>query len=215
MPIVCSKKFDGVIWRIAIGDDACIGLEIRNEESLEVQFRRMDLFDFSMAVIEHAELDWWMSMIWLDKKEAYFKKYESEKDPFRQHILRLDHESTSLTESTALKDGYHGDFKLPAYFPEGSESWKEIADFLELPEGVTLVKGMEYIENKNFIVVAYHMSYNEQLSRNVLIMKSSGEVVYHEEIDETLSGEASESFITFANLIIFVARKNEIIFFEI
>jgi len=214
VPIVYKEKFDGKVWKIVYSEASEIGLEIRNEETLEVSFLKINLSNFGKEHITHEHLTWWTSFLYLNKSGAFFKHFESERDPFRQQSFFLNINGGTTTVATDFQIIRHTNFVSPISYEKDSDFWVTTSAFIK-KEGFSPIGAIDYVETDDFFVLAYHVEKEGALNRRLCIYSIDGEALYQEETDKKLQGQATQAFLTFSNLIIFVRDKNELVFFEV
>ena len=214
MAIVYEQNFEGSIWKVVNGSGPFVGIEERDEDVLEVKFHKLMLESLHMSPIDHPDFDWWFSLIGVDEINSYFRKFESEKDPFRQDLLSLnDAKSLTPVSNTDVNEN-DGRFLNSTIYGVGDASWGTIAQFLKKWETIP-VKSIEYAESSNFFVLVYCEQVQDRLSRQLMIVSNSGSLLYKCILDQETKGEASQGFITFSNLVIFVEERKKLRIFEV
>ena len=214
MAIVYEHNFQGSIWKVVAGGGPYLGVEVRDEDSLEVTFSKVSLDDHSIERISHSELDWWVSLIGINESGSYYKKFESEKDPFQQAILHLDRTNTLKEQSNASQFDYDRQFLNPVVYTESDPYWRSTAKFLKRME-IDPTLSIEYVERENYFVIVYYEALEGRLRRALMIVSHLGNTLFKTILDDDSKGEAGQGFITYSNLVIFVSERKKLRFFEV
>ena len=196
------------------GGGPYLGVEVRDEDSLEVTFSKVSLDDHSIERISHSEFDWWFSLIGINESGSYYKKFESEKDPFQQAILHLDRTNTLKEQSNASQFDYDRQFLNPVVYTESDPYWRSTAKFLKRME-IDPTLSIEYVERENYFVIVYYEALEGRLRRALMIVSHLGNTLFNTILDDDSKGEAGQGFITYSNLVIFVSERKKLRFFEV
>ncbi len=212
MTLVFTEQFGALVWKILeASDQTALGIELRSEEDLHVQYRVLDLSSFDQVIYENEALDWWTGLQGLDKEKVWVKKFEDENDPSVHVWWSIDRVSGELLGEEAPEHLSNATTVgvFPVIYHQGTDAFEKVSLFM-MQKGIEVVNAVEYLEIDGYILLAYYNKKNKQLSRNVYVMSQTGEVLLNRQIDENMEGVVFQSFFTYQNLLIFVENRNEL-----
>lgn len=212
MTLVFTEKFEGLVWKILEGSDvATLGIELRSEEDLEVQYRVLDLASFDQVIYENEALDWWTGLQGVDQDKLWVKKFEDESDPSQHVWWSVDRLSGELFEEPLPENLMRASTEsvFPVVYHKGTAAFEKVQRFLAI-RGIEIAESVEYLESEGYIFVTYYLKKNKQLSRFVYVMDNTGKVLMDRQLDEKMEGVVFQSFFTYQNLLIFVENRNEL-----
>ncbi|NJO02062.1 MAG: hypothetical protein HC880_10525 [Bacteroidia bacterium] len=102
-------------------------------------------------------------------------------------------------------------FHYPSHYPEGSEYFRQVADFLAQRLELSAVKAVDYLEYDYLILISYFLEKNSLLYNKLLILDNEAEILLHETINQGLMGIALDTFFIYKKNLIFIRNKQEII----
>lgn len=212
MTLVFTEQFDALIWKILEASDiSALGIELRSEEDLNVQYRVLDLSSFDQVIYENEALDWWTGLQGVDKEKVWVKKFEDESDPSQHVWWSVNRVSGELYEEPAPEhlSKSTSNSIFPVVYHQGTEAFEKVQQFMQT-RGVEIAEVVEYLEERDYIFLTYYKKENKQLSRHVYVMNSQGMVLLHHQLDGKMEGVVFQSFFTYKNLLIFVENRNEL-----
>ncbi len=212
MTLVFTEQFDALIWKILEASEvSALGIELRSEEDLQVQYRVLDLSSFDQVIYENEALDWWTGLQGVDQEKVWVKKFEDESDPSQHVWWSVDRASGEIFEESEPDHLMHSTVTsiFPVVYQEGSEAFEKLQRFMA-KRGMSVVDTVEYLETDDYIFVAYYLKENKQLSRHVYVMNREGKPLLDRQIDQKMEGVVFQSFFTYNNLLIFVENRNEL-----
>ncbi|MDW3193102.1 MAG: hypothetical protein R8G66_12090 [Cytophagales bacterium] len=212
MTLVFKEKFEGLVWKILEGNElAALGIELRSEEDLQVQYRVLELNSFDQVIYENEALDWWTGLQGVDQGKLWVKKFEDESDPSQHVWWSVDRLSGELFEEPMPEKLMQAPSEsiFPVVFHHGTEAFEQVQRFMNR-RGIEIAESVEYLEQEGYIFVTYYLKKNKQLSRFVYVMDKGGQVLMDHQLDENMEGVVFQSFFTYQNLLIFVENRNEL-----
>lgn len=212
MTLVFTEQFDALIWKIMEATNvSALGLELRSEQDLNVQYRVLDLKSFDQVIYENEALDWWTGLQGVDADKVWIKKFEDESDPSVFVWWSMDRISGELFEESAPQHLMHDEpvGNFPAVYHPGMDAYEKVQTFLR-KRTIEVTDPLEYLETDDFICIAYYLRKNKQLSRHVYVMDNKGALLMNRQLDENMQGVVFQSFFTYQNLFIFVENRNEL-----
>lgn len=212
MTLVFTEQFDALIWKILEGsNESVLGIELRSEEDLQVQYRVLDLSSFDQMIYENEALDWWTGLQEVDREKVWIKKFEDESDPSQFIWWSVDRVTGELLEEPApkrlLDSTSIGVF--PVVYHQETEAFEKVRKFMAI-RGIEISESVEYLESDDYIFVTYYLQKNKRLSRHVYVMNKVGKLLLEKQLDENMEGVVFQSFFTYKNLLIFVENRNEL-----
>lgn len=217
MNLVFTEQFDTWVWKILEASNAsALGIELRSEEDLNVQYRILDLSTFDQIIYENEALDWWTGLHGVDEEKVWVKKFEDESDPSQHVWWSVDRVSGELYEEPVpahILDATSTSI-FPVVYHKGSEAFEKVQQFMQTRQ-VEILEAVEYLEGLDHIFIAYYRRENKQLSRHVYVMNSQGMVLLDQQLDEKMEGVVFQSFFTYKNLLIFVVNRNELYVYQL
>lgn len=210
MNLVFQDQYDGLIWKMLESpEDATLGLELRSEADMSVQYALIDLQSLDQLIYEHEALDWWSGLHLITPDKCYFKKFSDESDPSVFELWSISRETGELAQEQAGGLAPNHDHKslFPVVYQEESESFQSVATFMDR-KGRTIVRSVEYLELESHVCLTYYLLENKSLNRYVYVMDMDGQTLLDLQIDANMGGVVFQSFFTFGNLLIFVENRN-------
>ncbi len=103
----------------------------------------------------------------------------------------------------------------PFHYTEGSDHFKTVQDFLTQKE-INAIKGCDYLEISNGIVISYYIYQNELLQNVLSIFDFQGEELFQDILFQSQSVEEDQAiglqtFFSTQSQVIYVKNKNELI----
>ena len=212
MELVFTEQFDLLIWKIQeASNQLALGIELRSEEDLQVQYRVLDLYSFDQVIYENEALDWWTGLQGVDPEKVWVKKFEDENDPSQYVWWSVDRISGAVYEETGQPHLLQAPAisVFPAVYYPGTEAFEKVRQFMARRQ-IEVVEAVEYLETEGYIVMTYYLKKNKQLSRHVYVMDSEGKLWMDHQLDEKMEGVVFQSFFTYENLLIFVENRNKL-----
>ena len=212
MTLVFKEKFEGLVWKILEGNKlAALGIELRSEDDLQVQYRVLDLNSFDQVIYENEALDWWTGLQGVDQEKLWVKKFEDESDPSQHVWWSVDRVSGELFEEPMPENVMQAPSEsiFPVVYHQGTEAFEQVQRFMTR-RGIEIAESVEYLEREGYIFVTYYLKKNKQLRRFVYVMDKEGQVLMDRQLDEKMEGVVFQSFFTYQNLLIFVENRNEL-----
>ncbi len=212
MTLVFTEQFEALVWKILeASNTSALGLELRSEEDIHVQYRVLDLLTFDQVIYENEALDWWTGLQGVDQEKVWVKKFEDESDPSQHVWWSVDRVNGELFEESAPEHLFESTSIsiFPVVYHQGTEAFDKVQRFMKT-RGLEIAEGVEYLEAQGHIFVTYYQKKNNQLSRHVYVMNNQGNVLLDRQLDENMEGVVFQSFFTYKNLLIFVENRNEL-----
>jgi len=103
------------------------------------------------------------------------------------------------------------DIIYPFYYPEDHAYFATVKAFLSQFLNIHAVKGCEYFEHKQAIIISYYIYEKKALANYLLVMNTSQEVIIHERIDAQLEGVGADTFFVVKNKVIYIKDKHQLI----
>lgn len=186
------------------------------------------------------ETDWWTTLVRIKEDFLFLDKYEDQQDPTKKTLLIFDSSSCTLVRKITdfqivefSDQGLVGQIKnngdadsiiiysdlgirtgnsqsesvvfYPLFYPETSETFTLASEYLKKE----LALGVEYFEQGETIIISYYQRSGSKFER-LLVLIESGHEVFHELIDESLTGYASGAFFIANEYLIFITNGNQI-----
>jgi hypothetical protein len=212
MTLVFTEQFESLVWKIQEASEvAALGIELRSEEDLQVQYRVLDLSSFDQAIYENEALDWWTGLQGVDSEKVWLKKFEDESDPSQHVWWTVDRVSGELFEEPEPEHLRNATSisVFPVVYHQGTDSFEKVKQFMAM-RNIEISESVEYLEAEGYIFVTYYLKENKQLSRHVYVMNKEGKCLMDRQLDENMEGVVFQSFFTYKNLLIFVENRNEL-----
>ncbi len=109
------------------------------------------------------------------------------------------------------EEGENKDITYPFYYPEDHAYFATVKAFLIRFLQIHAVKGCEYLEHRQAIIISYYIYEGKALANYLLVMNTSQEVVLHERIDAQLEGVGADTFFVVKNKVIYIKDKHQLI----
>ncbi len=97
--------------------------------------------------------------------------------------------------------------RFPLHYTEDGPHFKTVQQFLNQRHGINMVKACDYLEYKDYAIVAYHRLAGESLEHFLLVMSAGGELILHKKRDSELKGLISGAFFIAEEQLIFVEGR--------
>jgi len=197
----------GNLFQTAIGGPY-LAVDSRHNETLYIT-----LFNWKsgklIGEIAPPDLNPWYSLMRVDGSTLTFQHFKNRQNPDILEEVHLP--ITALFPAyDKQKDTYPFAVGVPELYPEGTEAFDRVAQFLQ----TDIILGAEYLETSDKFILAYHQRKDRRYQRKIAIYK--GRSILMEKIqDKELSGFAPGSFFTYQKRMIFVIDKKEINIYEI
>lgn len=208
MTLVFQDQYEALIWKIIEAErEPVIGIELRSEEDMQVQYALVDLNSFDQLIYEHEDIDWWSGMYAIDQDKCYFKKFTDESDPSIFELWSIDRASGVTHSEPSYEEDHEATSVFPTIYQEGTDSFQSVQTFLD-SKGKSIVRSVEYLETQDHVCMTYYLQRNKSFNRYVYVMDLEGNVLLDIQIDENMKGVVFQSFFTFRNLLIFAENRN-------
>lgn len=99
----------------------------------------------------------------------------------------------------------------PVQFLEGTQHFETIQRFAFQKLNKTILKGVEYIEFDNWIVVSIYIQESEGLANYLIVITKEGEIVLEEKLGEKLEGLGVDTFFILSGCLFFVKNRLELV----
>ena len=103
------------------------------------------------------------------------------------------------------------DIAYPFYYPESHAYFEVVALFLKQFLHIHPVKGCDYLEQQNAVVISYYIYEEKLLTNCLLVINHQQEVLLHEKIGSRLEGIGTDTFFIVKNALIFIKKKHQLI----
>ncbi|MBC5772811.1 DUF4905 domain-containing protein [Pontibacter sp. KCTC 32443] len=144
-----------------------------------------------------------------------------------QKLYLLDSQTgTILSENVSLVGGANSvaEYNIertkacvyPMLFLEGEPYFTQVQDFLEHQLQVKPVKGIEYAETEQYILVSFYTETADGKLDNLLsVFDLNGELQLRQRIAHGLSGIGSDTFIIFNHNLYFIQQRNILVVYSL
>lgn len=100
----------------------------------------------------------------------------------------------------------------PTQYLEGSEHFDTVKRFIAHKTHFVAVKGVEYVEIADWIVVSvYHHENDGSLANYLLVFTKEGELQLQEKLGEKLQGLGTDTFFMLSGCLFFVKNRSELV----
>lgn len=115
---------------------------------------------------------------------------------------------TPTSENKKLKHSFH--------YPEGSDYFKTVSQFLASLLTVTIVGGVDYFQYDNHtVVISYYQKLQKGLLNRLIIVDKNKEIIFQETLGEGLSGISDDTFFIYNDNLIFVKEKHHFFIYSL
>lgn len=104
---------------------------------------------------------------------------------------------------------------FPEHYLEGTTHFETIKIFLEKILQIRVFGSIDYLEHKNFIIITYFFSKNEEISNNLLILEANAQILLNECINTQTKGVTLDSFFVINHTLISIKNKTELIAYSL
>lgn len=103
----------------------------------------------------------------------------------------------------------------PTQYLEGSEHFDTVKRFIGHKTHFVAVKGVEYIEIPDWIVVGVYHESEGSLANYLLVFTKDGELQLKEKLGEKLQGLGTDTFFMLSGCLFFVKNKSELVAYRL
>ncbi|GAB5525713.1 MAG: hypothetical protein Roseis2KO_35850 [Roseivirga sp.] len=97
--------------------------------------------------------------------------------------------------------------RFPLHYTEEGSHFNTVQQYLNHRHGINMVKACDYLEYRDYAMVAYHKLTGESLEHFLLVMSAEGELILHEKREGELKGLISGAFFIAEEQLIFVEGR--------
>ncbi|HEU5292295.1 MAG TPA: DUF4905 domain-containing protein, partial [Cyclobacteriaceae bacterium] len=122
-------------------------------------------------------------------------------------------QSGEVTEKTWREDAVEKGRSIlqPVQYLEGTPYFETVKKFMEKRTNYHPVKGVEYLEWKDWIMVSLYAEENENLANYLIVFDKHGEVLLEVKLGENLSGLGTDTFFILSGCLFLIKNKTELV----
>lgn len=106
--------------------------------------------------------------------------------------------------------------KKPFHYPEGTEHFKTVSDFIKGAFDKQIMKGVDYFENDGVIIVSsYFLNEKKKLNNEIVVVDHQGNPLMQVNLENDLDGISTDTFFIYSNKLIFVAHKRDFLIYQL
>lgn len=217
-----SKELPGKVWNMLLNaDNNWLVMEVRDHASKKVSFWILDIITRKW-IWEDVEFEesWWLNLLATKQGNVYFNYFPDEKNPDSKKIIVVDVKALEVIEET---DTYafegkqevlkNNQVQSPLYYVEDSDHFVTVRKFINQRYNHDIIKAVDYLEQGSKVFISYYLYAGEKMDNYLLVMDAVGEALIHEKIDDELDTIGMATFFTFADYLITVKNKTEVLIY--
>ncbi|MBL7870391.1 MAG: DUF4905 domain-containing protein [Cyclobacteriaceae bacterium] len=159
---------------------------------------------------------WWINLVRVTPDQVHLKIFENTSNPDKTYWQILAMESgEDIQETPKIETKHTNEAIYPFQYLAGEADFETIKTFLTRQLNVLPILGVEYTEYVDFVFISYYFGSPGMFNNNLACFKSTGELLWQEEIGTNLKGIGVNTFFLVANQVFFVKNKTELVTFGI
>lgn len=153
----------------------------------------------------------------LDIKNGYIYGYEQQEDDiiYKYQAVESGTEKSLPKEDTlaelqniSVENKY---IRHPFHYTEDETYFETVRKFILEYLNQRPIRGCEYLEYQQLIIVSYYIEENKALANYLLVVDEEGALQLHEKMDDQLSQIGWGTFMIIRDQLIFIKRKRELV----
>ncbi|TAH20362.1 MAG: DUF4905 domain-containing protein [Cytophagales bacterium] len=104
---------------------------------------------------------------------------------------------------------------FPFQYAEGNPHFDTVALFLNQKLAISPIQQLDYLEFKQYIIIAYFIEVDKKMSRWLIILSQEGEILLHQMIDNQLIGRHTEVFFVVNDFLVAIANRKNLLIFKL
>lgn len=213
-----SITLEATIWNVLpVPGKPWVVVEDRNDSTRQVSFAAID-YENEKVVWRTNSLteSWWINLAGVTTDQVHLKIFENTSNPDKTYWQVLALESgLVIQEEPKVETEHTNEVIHPFQYLAGEEDFETIKTFLKKRLNVVPILGVEYVEYSDFVFISYYFGSPGAFNNTLACFKSTGELLWQEEIGTNLKGIGVNTFFLVANQLFFVKNKTELVTFGI
>ena len=195
-----------------------LAIEVRDETKHQVSFFILAIENQQWLWEEVSfEEQWWINLQAFSGDEIQFVYYEDGNSPENKQTLNINIDTKKVLEEkvTLVNPSSRAIVTPPLHYLESSTHFNTVSNFLKEKFNISPIKGVDYIETQQVIVISYYIWKDDQLANFLLIMDQDGSIRSHELLADKLSAIGIDTFFILGSSLFTIRQKEELLKYDI
>jgi hypothetical protein len=136
------------------------------------------------------------------------------KDEFVEATIDLATGKLTNQPRQAVERQSAGERERPVFYAEGTPHFETIKKFVAATD-FYIIKGVEYLELANWIVMSIYIDEADSLANYLLVFNRTGELVLKVKLGEKLVGLGADTFFILSGCLFLVKNKTELVAYRL
>jgi len=160
------------------------------------------------------QMIWWYNGFSFSNANSLYVKGIDTRFPAKEIVLDASTGHALPQGDFHLVDSQNFPLIRPFQYEEGTAYFGTVKHFLKSRAGIVPVATIDYLEYEHLIILSVFTKEND-LANYLYVFDSGGEMLFRETLGEKLKGVGLDTFFIYADHLIFVRNKNELITYKI
>jgi hypothetical protein len=213
-----SLKLDAPLWNVLpVPGKPWVVVEERNDNTRQVSIAAINYENEKVVWKTSSPTEaWWINLVRVTSEQVQLKIFENTSNPDKTYWQVLALKSGAVINvEPKLETEYTNEVIHPFQYLAGESDFETVKIFLIERMNALPVLGVEYVEHSEFVFISYYFGDQGKFNNVLACFKSTGDLLWQEEIGTNLKGIGVNTFFLVANQLFFVKNKTELVTFGI